>query len=212
MSDETILLDINNGVATVTLNRPSSLNAFNDQMIKETFAAVRQTGRDATVRVIVITGSGRAFSSGQDLNDVQDRKEIFSIGEHLRTGYNRLIMAIVSAEKPVIAAVNGVAAGAGFGVALAADLRIASHKASFIQAFSRVGMVPDSGSTWMLPRLIGYSRAYEMAITAEQIPPEKALTWGLVNEVVPHEQLSEIVAAWARSLADGPTLALGLTK
>ncbi len=212
MSDETILLDINNGVATVTLNRPSSLNAFNDQMIKETFAAVRQTGRDATVRVIVITGSGRAFSSGQDLNDVQDRKEIFSIGEHLRTGYNRLIMAIVSAEKPVIAAVNGVAAGAGCGVALAADLRIASHKASFIQAFSRVGLVPDSGSTWMLPRLIGYSRAYEMAITAEQIPAEKALTWGLVNEVVPHEQLSEIVAAWARSLADGPTLALGLTK
>lgn len=212
MSDKTILLNIDGGIATVTLNRPSSLNAFNDQMIKDALAAVRQSDRDAAVRVIVVTGSGRAFSSGQDLNDVQFRGDNFSIGEHLRAGYNRLIMAIVSAEKPVIAAVNGVAAGAGCGVALAADLRIASHKASFIQAFSRVGLVPDSGSTWILPRLIGYSRAYEMAITAEKVTAEKALTWGLVNEVVPHEQLSEVVAAWARSLADGPTLALGLTK
>jgi 2-(1,2-epoxy-1,2-dihydrophenyl)acetyl-CoA isomerase len=212
MSDETILFDVNDGVATVTLNRPTSLNAFNDQMIEEAFVAVRQSGRDAAVRAIVITGAGRAFSSGQDLRDVQGRKENFSIGEHLRTGYNRLIMSIISAEKPVIAAVNGVAAGAGCGLALAADLRIASHKASFIQAFSRVGLVPDSGSTWMLPRLIGYSRAYQMAITAEPVSAEKALTWGLVNEVVPHEQLPEIVVAWARSLADGPTLALGLTK
>jgi len=212
MSDETILLDITGGIATITLSRPSSLNAFNDKMIADAYSAVRQSGRDNAVRVIVITGSGRGFSSGQDLKDVQDRKDNFSIGEHLRTGYNRLIMAIVSAEKPVIAAVNGVAAGAGCGVALAADLRIASHKASFILAFSRVGLVPDSGSTWLLPRLIGYSRAYEMAITAEQVSAEKALRWGLVNEVVPHEQLPEVVAAWARTLAEGPTLALGLTK
>ena len=135
MSLETILFDVNDSVATVTLNRPSSLNAFNDQMIKEAFVAVRQSGRDAAVRAIVITGAGRAFSSGQDLKDVQDRKENFSIGEHLRTGYNRLITSIISAEKPVIAAVNGVAAGAGCGVALAADLRIASHKGQLYPGF-----------------------------------------------------------------------------
>jgi len=212
MNYETILFDTANNVATITLNRPDSLNAFNDKMITETIAAFKQVGRDAGIRCIVLTGSGKAFSSGQDLKDVQGRDGDFSIGEHVRRGYNELIMAMVNVEKPVIAAVNGVAAGAGCGVALAADLRIASHKASFIQAFSRVGLVPDSGSTWTLPRLIGYARAYEMAITAERITAEKALEWGLVNEVVPDEQLAEVVAAWARSLAEGPTLAFGLTK
>ncbi len=212
MNYETILYDTANNVATITLNRPESLNAFNDKMIAETIAAFKQARRDAGVRCIVLTGSGRAFSSGQDLKDVQRWEGDFSIGEHVRRGYNVLIMAIVTVEKPVIAAVNGVAAGAGCGVALAADLRIASHKASFIQAFSRVGLVPDSGSTWTLPRLIGYARAYEMAITAERVTAEKALEWGLVNEVVPDEQLTEVVAAWARSLAEGPTLAFGLTK
>lgn len=212
MDYETILYETSDSVANITLNRPETLNAFNDKMIAETTAAFKQAGRDNSIRCIVLTGNGKAFSSGQDLKDVSGREDDFSIGDHVRRGYNALIMAMASIEKPVIAAVNGVAAGAGCGVALAADIRIASHKASFIQAFSRVGLVPDSGSTWTLPRLIGYARAYEMAITAERVPADKALEWGLVNEVVPDEQLAEVVAAWARSLAEGPTLAFGLTK
>ena len=212
MSYQTILYEVADGVAKITLNRPATLNAFNEAMIVETTDAFERAGGDPSVRSIVITGSGRAFSSGQDLKDVQGRGETFSIGQHLRDGYNKLILMMVRVEKPVIAAVNGVAAGAGCGVALAADLRIASHKASFILAFSKVGLVPDSGSTWMLPRLIGYARAYEMAITGEKVLADKALEWGLVNEVVPDEQLPEVTAAWARSLAEGPTLAFGLTK
>jgi 2-(1,2-epoxy-1,2-dihydrophenyl)acetyl-CoA isomerase len=121
-------------------------------------------------------------------------------------------MEMVQLEKPIIAAINGVTAGAGCGIALAADIRIASHRASFILSFSRVGLIPDSGLTWTLTRLIGYARAYEMAITAERISAEKALAWGLVNDVVPSEQLMDVVSAWSRSLATGPTLAFGLTK
>lgn len=212
MSYETILYAVDNGVATITLNRPDSLNAFNDTMIAECSDAFKQAGRDKVVRCVVITGNGRAFSSGQDLKDVREREGEFSIGEHLRHGYNKLVAQMVALEKPIVAGVNGVAAGAGCGVALAADLRIASEKASFMLAFSRVGLIPDSGATWTLPRLIGYSRAYEMAITADRIPADKAYNWGMVNEVVPHDQLPEVVAAWANTLATGPTLAYGLTK
>lgn len=212
MSYETILYDTKDGVATIVLNRPESLNAFNTTMISESTRAFKQAARDKAVRCAVITGAGRAFSSGQDLKEVQDRQGEFSIGEHLRQGYNKLILSMVTLEKPIVAAVNGVAAGAGCGVALAADLRIASDKASFIQAFSKVGLVPDSGSTWTLPNLIGYARAYEMAITAGRVPADKALAWGLVNQVVPADQLEETVAAWTAALASGPTLAYGLTK
>ena len=212
MSYESVLYSVDEGVAIITLNRPHSLNAFNDVMIREAIKAFKATRTDGSVRCVVITGSGRAFSSGQDLKDILQREESFSIGKHIRQGYNRLIRAMVSLEKPVIAAVNGPAAGAGCGVALAADIRIASHKASFIQAFSRVGLVPDSGSTWVLPRLIGFARAYEMAVTADKITAEKALEWGLVNRVVPADQLMEITMAWALQLATGPTLAYGLTK
>jgi 2-(1,2-epoxy-1,2-dihydrophenyl)acetyl-CoA isomerase len=212
MAYETILYEQDGRVATITFNRPASLNAFNDQMIAETTNALKQCGRDRGVRAVVLTGSGRAFSSGQDLSDVRGREGTFSIGEHLRHGYNRLIGQLVGLEKPVIGAINGVAAGAGCSVALATDIRIAADKASFIQAFSKVGLAPDSGSTWLLPRLIGYARAYEMAVTADRIPADRALQWGLVNEVVPGEQLLEITMAWAHRLAAGPTLAFGLTK
>jgi 2-(1,2-epoxy-1,2-dihydrophenyl)acetyl-CoA isomerase len=212
MSYETILFDSKDGVAAITLNRPETLNAFNDQMIRETTDAFKQCGRDAAVRCVVISGAGRAFSSGQDLADVNARSGDFSIGEHLRAGYNRLITQMVELEKPIIGSINGVAAGAGCSVALATDIRIASDKASFIQVFSKVGLIPDSGSTWILPRLIGYARAYEMAITADKVPAEQALAWGMVNSVVPHDQLPEITAAWAAKLAAGPTLAFGLTK
>jgi 2-(1,2-epoxy-1,2-dihydrophenyl)acetyl-CoA isomerase len=175
MSYETILYQVTDGVATITLDRPDKLNAFNDQMIQETTDAFKQAGRDDDVRCLVLTGNGRGFSSGQDLADVQAREGDFSIGEHLRHGYNQLIQRMVRLEKPIIGAINGVAAGAGCGVALATDLRIASDKASFVLAFSRVGLVPDSGTNWLLPRLIGYARAYEMAVTADKIAAEQAL-------------------------------------
>jgi 2-(1,2-epoxy-1,2-dihydrophenyl)acetyl-CoA isomerase len=207
-----IELVVAEGVAVITLNRPEKLNAFNALMTKETIDALKRTGRDHAVRTVVITGAGRGFSAGQDLADVAGRGDDFSIAEHLRAGYNRIVTLITTMEKPVIAGVNGVAAGAGCGIALACDLRICSAKASFIQAFSRVGLIPDSGSTWTLTRLIGYARAYEMAVTADRISAEKALSWGMVNEVVPHEQLPEILMAWARQLACGPTVAYGLTK
>lgn len=212
MTYETILFEAGAGVATITLNRPEKLNAFNDQMIAETTDAFKVSAKDGAVRCVVITGAGRGFSSGQDLSDFQERGANVSIGEHLRHGYHRLIRQMVTMEKPIIGAINGVAAGAGLGVALAADLRIAADSASFILAFSRVGLIPDSGANWFLPRLIGYARAYEMALTAERVTAAKALEWGMANRVVPSAQLPEITAAWARQLADGPTLAFGLTK
>ena len=212
MTYETILHDVTDGVATITLNRPSKLNAFNDSMIAETTDALKAAGRDAAVRCVVITGAGRGFSSGQDLSDFQERGESVSIGEHLRHGYHRLIRQMVALEKPIIGAINGIAAGAGCGVALAADIRLAADDASFMLAFSRIGLIPDSGVNWLLPRLVGYARAYEMAITADRVPAAQALEWGLVNRVVPAAQLPEITAAWARRLADGPTLAYGFTK
>jgi len=212
MTFETILLDVAAGVATIMLNRPHALNAFNDQMIQETTAVFKQASRDKEIRCVVLTGNGRAFSSGQDLSDVNSRGDSFSIGDHLRHGYHKLIMQMVTLEKPIIGAINGIAAGAGCGVALATDIRIASDTASFMLAFSRVGLVPDSGVNWFLPRLIGTARAYEMAITADKIPAITAFEWGMVNRVVPAAQLMETVAAWAKPLASGPTLAYGLTK
>jgi 2-(1,2-epoxy-1,2-dihydrophenyl)acetyl-CoA isomerase len=212
MAYETILFDTTDAVATITLNRPAKLNAFNDRMIAETTDAFKQCGREAAVRCVVITGAGRGFSSGQDLGDFQERGESVSIGEHLRHGYHKLVRQMVALEKPIIAAVNGIAAGAGCGVALAADLRIASDEASFMLAFSRIGLIPDTGTNWFLPRLIGYARAYEMAITAAKVPAVRALEWGMVNRVVPGEQLPEIARATALTLAAGPTLAYGLTK
>ncbi len=212
MAYETILFRQDDGVATITLNRPDTLNAFNDTMIRETTDAFKQCGKDPAVRCVVLTGAGRGFSSGQDLGDVQQRGEDFSIAEHLRRGYHRLILAMVRLEKPIVGAINGVAAGAGFGVALATDIRIASDKASFILAFSRVGLVPDSGTNWFLPRIIGQARAYELAITAERLSADQALAWGVVNRVVPHEELETTVQEYAARLAQGPSLAYGLTK
>ncbi len=214
MAFETILFDVQDGVATITLNRPKKLNAFNDQMIAETTAVFKQASRDKAIRCVVLTGNGRAFSSGQDLTAFTERQgqDEVSIGEHLRHGYHKLIKQMVRLEKPIIGAINGIAAGAAVGIALATDIRLAADSASFMLAFSKIGLIPDSGVNWLLPRLIGQARAYEMAITADQIPADKALEWGLVNRVVPAGQLAEITAAWAGSLATGPTLAFGLTK
>lgn len=214
-SPSTILIGNDGTVQTITLNRPNSLNAFNDLMLKELTKAVRAAEKDPAVRCLVITGAGRGFSSGQDLAEVRERynsDQPLELGSHLRAMYNPLILKIRTLEKPVIASVNGVAAGAGCSLALACDIRIAAESASFIEAFIKVGLVPDSGSTFMLPRLIGVSRAMEMAFTGRKIKTDEALRIGLVNQVVPDDQLAQETAALARKLADLPTRAIGLTK
>lgn len=212
MPYEHILYTAENGIATITLNRPQTLNAFNDGMIREATEAFKQAERDAAVRCVVLTGAGRGFSSGQDLADTHSRGEGFSIAEHLRNGYHRLIRQMIRTEKPIVGAINGVAAGAGCGVALACDFRIASEKASFMLAFSKIGLIPDSGVNWMLPRLIGYARAYQMALTAEKLPATTALEWGLVNIVAPEAEFAATVQRWAEQFAGGATRAFGLTK
>jgi len=212
MSYETILFEVDQGVATITLNRPERLNAFNDQMLFEAADAFSRSARDKAIRSVILAGGGRGFSSGQDLAEVESRGSDFSFAEHLRNSYHRLIKAMRAIEKPVIGAINGIAAGAGCGVALATDIRIASEKASFMLAFSKVGLIPDSGTNWFLPRLVGHARAYEMAVTADRIDSSQALSWGMVNRVVPADQLSQTATAWALSLASGATLAFGLTK
>lgn len=207
---DTIIVEQTGGVMTITLNRPDVLNAVNDQMAAELRDALRQAARDAAVRCVVITGAGRGFCSGQDLRDRADGRT--SYRDHLRATYHPVISSIRTMEKPVLAAVNGVAAGAGCSLALAADLRVASDRASFIEIFSRVGLVPDSGSTWLLPRLVGLGKALELAYLAEPVDAQEALRLGLVNRVVAHEDLMPKTLDVAQRLATGPTQAYGLTK
>ncbi|MHC0035482.1 enoyl-CoA hydratase-related protein [Pseudoneobacillus sp. C159] len=206
---ETVQYEKRNGVAWLTLNRPDKLNAFTKQLNKEMEKAIKEASKDTGVRALVITGSGRAFCSGQDLADVDDQMDH---GDILRNHYNPMMKALSKVEKPVIAAVNGVAAGAGFSLALACDFRIASEKASFLQAFIHVGLVPDSGNLYFLPRLIGHAKALELAVLGEKITAEQANALGLVTKVVPTESFLEEVGQFAERLANMPTKAIGLIK
>ncbi len=208
---ETVHLQQDGGVLVVTLNRPDVLNAVNEQLALDLQDALKRADRETAIRAVVLTGAGRGFCSGQDLRDRAGPGEI-TYGESLRTRYNPIIARLRTMEKPVIAAVNGVAAGAGCSLALAADLRIASERASFIEIFSRVGLVPDSGSTYLLPRLIGLGRALELAYTAEPVDAQRALQLGLVNRVVAHDELMAQTMDFAKRLAAGPTKGFGLTK
>lgn len=213
--EQIILTADDGGVRTITMNRPDVLNAFNDELLKGLRSAVRAAEKDKSVRCVVITGAGRAFCSGQDLGDVRKRyegNEAIEFGQHLRELYNPLILKIRTIEKPVIASVNGVAAGAGCSLALACDIRVAAESASFIQAFINVGLIPDSAATLMLPRLIGISRAMEMACTGKKVGAEEALRLGLVNQVVPSGELATATRTLAEKLAGLPTRAIGLTK
>jgi 2-(1,2-epoxy-1,2-dihydrophenyl)acetyl-CoA isomerase len=197
------------------LNRPDVLNAFDDQMTTDLQDALKQVERDEEVRCLIITGAGRAFSSGQDLADLKTKYTSGSVpdfGADLRRRYNPVIRRLRGMEKPVIAAVNGVAAGGGLGVALACDLRIASEKASFIEVFINVGLVPDCGNTFTLPRLVGLGKALELCFTGDKVGAEEALSLGLVNKVVPPEELMKTTTELARKLATLPTRAIGLTK
>ncbi|MCI0362348.1 MAG: enoyl-CoA hydratase-related protein [Phycisphaerales bacterium] len=203
------------GICTITLNRPDVLNAFNDQLTTDLGEALKAAERDAAVRVVVITGAGRAFSSGQDLGDLKQRYVAGSVpplGDDLRRRYNPIIKRIREMEKPVIAAVNGVAAGAGCSLALACDLRVASDQASFIEVFINVGLIPDSGSTFMLPRLVGLGKALELCWTGQRVDAAEALRLGLVNQVVPAAELEGAVKKLAGRIAGLPARTIALTK
>ncbi len=207
----TIRTETAQGVMTITLDRPDALNAFDRAMKEELLAALKLAGRDRSVRVVVLTGAGRAFNAGQDLKERQTPGAA-DLSAELRQRYNPIILAMRALEKPIIAAVNGVAAGAGCSLALACDLIIASPEARFIQAFARVGLVPDTGSTWFLPRLLGHARAAEMTLLAEPMDAATAERLGLVNRVVPQERLMEEVRSLAERLARSAPLSLALTK
>ncbi|HXF82227.1 MAG TPA: enoyl-CoA hydratase-related protein [bacterium] len=207
---ETIIAARADGVLTITLNRPEVLNAVNEQLASELHDALRDAARDTAVRCVVLTGAGRGFCSGADLRERAGSP--VSYREHLDATFHPLIMTMRTMEKPLIAAVNGVAAGAGCSLALAADLRLASERASFIELFARIGLVPDSGSTWFLPRLVGLGKAFELTYTTDPVDAAEALRLGLVNRVVPHDELIAATTALAARLAAGPTKAYGLTK
>ena len=210
-----LLIENDGAVRTLRLNRPDSLNALDDDLLKALARAVADADKDKTVRCVVVTGAGRGFCSGQDLAAVAARyksSEPIELGSHLRERYNPIITRLRTMEKPIIASVNGVAAGAGCSLALACDIRIAAESASFIEAFVNVGLVPDSGSTFLLPRLIGVARATEMAFTGRKVTAAEALQIGLVNQVVPDDQLAAATKKLADKLAGLPTRAIGLTK
>ena len=211
-SFEIILFDVVDGVARITLNRPDRLNALTTGMTKELLAALKTCARDDAIRCVVVTGAGRGFCAGQDLAEFGQVTGNFSVADHLRRGYNRLILALRELEKPVIAGVNGVAAGAGLGLALAADMRIASDKASFVTAFIGIALAPDSGVSWHLQRLIGPARAFELLTTNRKVRADEALQMGLVNQVVPTDELDAAVTALAGQFAQAPTRSIGLTK
>jgi 2-(1,2-epoxy-1,2-dihydrophenyl)acetyl-CoA isomerase len=200
MAYESLLYAVENGIGRITLNRPDKLNSFNRGMHREFLDVLKKAERDEAVRAIVITGAGRGFCAGQDLQDVGGGP----IGEIVRKSYNVWITKIRTMEKPVLAAVNGVAAGAGCSLALAADLVIMSEKASFVQAFVKVGLVPDTGASFMLPRLIGYHKAMELALFGDKVSAQQALELGLCNRVVPETEFATVVDEWAARLASGP--------
>jgi 2-(1,2-epoxy-1,2-dihydrophenyl)acetyl-CoA isomerase len=208
---DTVLRDASEGVLTLTLNRPEALNSFNIEMKEALLAAFKDAARDKSVRVVVLTGAGRAFSAGQDLKERQ-QADAADLGTELRVRYNPIVLAMRRLEKPVVGAINGVAAGAGISVALACDMRIASEAASFIEVFGRVGLVPDTGSSWFLPRLIGYARAAEMSFTTDPVDSATAERIGLVNHVVPADQLMAETGALAARLAKSAPIAMALAK
>lgn len=206
---ENIQYNIENGVAVIELNRPDKLNAFNSVMNREITAALKEANKDPQVRCLMITGAGRGFCSGQDLADVN---EDMNLGEILRTQYTPMVKQLRAIEKPIVAAVNGVAAGAGFSLALACDFRIVSEKASFVNAFIHVGLIPDAGNLYYLQNLIGYAKAAELSILGEKISAEKALELGLVTKVFPAETWKDEAVKFSEYLANMPTKAIGLIK
>jgi len=214
MAFNTIQFSIDGGVATLTLNRPKSLNSFTMEMHAEVREAMQRVHEDNRIRCLVITGAGRGFCAGQDLGDraVTTDGSSPDLGESVEKNYNPLIRSITSLPKPVICAVNGVAAGAGSSIALACDIVLAARSASFIQLFCKIGLVPDSGGTWILPRTVGLARAKGLAMLGDRLPAETAAEWGLIWKCVDDDALAEEAQTMARYFATQPTRALGLIK
>lgn len=215
MGYEQLIVDRDGAVATVRMNNPDKLNALSPVMTREMVDALEGLRRDGSVRAIVLTGEGRGFCAGADLSALEEpyrKGERPRLSGFLRDGYNRLISLLAETPKPVIAAINGVAAGAGISVALACDVRLASDEASFSLAFVKIGLIPDSGASYFLPRVVGLATALELAITGDRFDPPAALRSGLVNHVVSAESLLPEAHDLAFRLAELPTTAIGLTK
>jgi 2-(1,2-epoxy-1,2-dihydrophenyl)acetyl-CoA isomerase len=213
MSYESILFSVDRGIARLTLNRSDKLNSFNTQMHADVRAALSALGATGA-RVLVLTGAGRGFCAGQDLGDraVAPGAQAVDLGDSIETHYKPLILALQQLSLPVIAAVNGVAAGAGANIALACDLVIAARSASFVQAFCKLGLVPDSGGTWTLPRLVGNARALGLTLLGQKLSAEQAAAWGMIWQCVDDGELSATVDALAQQLALAPTRGLAATK
>ena len=209
-----LLVDHKDGVLTLTLNRPEVLNALTMGMMRGIRDALKNAATDKAVKAVILTASGRAFCAGADLGDLKKRQSVktFSLGDELRDHFNPLVSQIRRLEKPVIGAINGLAAGAGASIILAADLKVCAEKATFLNAFVRVGLVPDSGMTYSLPRFVGYSKALEHMWLARPVTAEQALACGWVNKVVPAEFVLVEAQMMAAELAKMPPLAVALTK
>ncbi len=214
MSYASILFDVADGVATLTLNRPDKLNSFTSAMHAEVRDALSRVKADGSARCLLLTGAGRGFCAGQDLSDraVAPGQEMPDLGQSIETNYNPLVRSLRALEMPVIAAVNGVAAGAGANIAFACDLVLAGRSASFIQAFCKLGLVPDSGGTWFLPRLVGTQRAMALAMLGEKVTADEAERLGMIYKAVDDAELMPAATALARQLATQPTKGLALIK
>jgi len=207
----TLRSDLNYGVLLLTIDRPKA-NAFNLELIAELQTAFKQAAKDPQIRIVVLTGAGRTFGAGQDIEEIKAGGGKLSLREHLLKTYNPLILQIRQIEKPVIAAVNGPCAGASLGVALACDMRIAADTAKFVVGFSGIGLVPDSGVSLLLPMLVGLGRALEFTFSNQPISAQQAFEWGMVNRVVLLENLAKDVMTLATELSKGPVGAFGLAK
>ena len=214
MTYENILFDINDGIAQLTLNRPDKLNSFTQAMHEEVRHALARVNADPSVRVFVLTGAGRGFCAGQDLSDraVEPGSKGVDLGESVEKNYAPLVLALRALPMPVICAVNGVAAGAGANLALACDIVLAAKSASFVEVFCKLGLIPDTGGTYFLPRLIGSARAMGLAMLGEKLTAERAESWGLIWKCVPDDELAQQTAAMARHFASAPTKGLAFTK
>lgn len=212
MSYETILYTVDNGILTITLNRPDVYNACNEQLTTELQDALARAASDDEVRVVVLTGAGRAFCSGQDLKDAPSGGGKRSLADSLQRRYNPIIRAMRDLPKPVIAGINGAAAGAGLSLALAADIRIMSTAAKLVEAFIAIALVPDSGATYFYPRMLGYAQAFEFATLNKPVSADEALRMGLVNQIVAPDVLPAALRSLAGTYANGPTQTYGFVK
>lgn len=212
MSSNLIEVKIENSVAWIALNRPEVFNSFNGEMALQLQTTLDDCNTNSNVRALVLTGNGKAFCAGQDLKEVTDPELNPGFRKILEEHYNPIIQKIRTIEKPIIAAVNGVAAGAGANIALACDIVVASEQASFIQAFSKIGLVPDSAGTFFLPRLIGFQKASALMMLGDKVTAPEALTMGMIYKIFPIALFEEEVKTLAENLAQMPTKAIGLTK